>query len=89
MDKILFSKSALGPSQLLFRGDRGSFSGGKRPRREDDNSHPSGEDRKNAWSDTSTPPIHLHDMDRGYAHFLLYFELRLALLHGKKAVTDQ
>ena len=88
-DKILFSKSALRPSQLLFRGDKGSVPGGKRPGRKDDHSHSSDEDDMNAWSDTSTPPIRLHDMDTGFTHFLLHFGLRLALLHGKQAVTDQ
>lgn len=37
------------------------------------------------------PPIRLHDVDRGFTFFflLLYFELGLVTLHGKRAVTDQ
>jgi hypothetical protein len=41
-------------------GTRGSLPGEKRPEREADHSPPSSAEVKNAWSYTSTPPIHLH-----------------------------
>jgi hypothetical protein len=39
-----------------------SFPGVKRPGREADHSLPSSAEVKNAWSYTSTPPIHLHSV---------------------------
>lgn len=91
-DKILlFSKtsiSALGPAQPLFREDKGSVPGRKRPKRDLDHSHPSRAEDKNEWSERSTPPIRLHDVDRDFTLALLYFGLRLVTLHGKQAATD-
>jgi hypothetical protein len=43
-------------------GTGGSFSGGKAAGREADHSLPSSAGIKNAWSYTSTSPIHLHDV---------------------------
>jgi hypothetical protein len=43
-------------------GTRGFFLGVKRPARETDHSPPSSAEVKNAWSCTSTPPVHLHDV---------------------------
>lgn len=42
----------------------GSFTGEKRPGREDDRPSPSSTDIMYEWSYTSTPPICLHSVDR-------------------------
>jgi hypothetical protein len=55
------SKPALGPTQPPIQWVPGVlFIGTKRPGREADHSPPSNADVKNAWSYTSTPPIHFH-----------------------------
>jgi hypothetical protein len=57
------SSPALGPIQAPIQWVPGALSLGiKWPGRETDHSPPSGAEVKNAWSYTSTPPIHLHDV---------------------------
>jgi hypothetical protein len=53
------SVSEAHPASYLV-GNRGSFPGVKRPEREADHSPPSSAEVKNAWSYTSTTPIHPH-----------------------------
>jgi hypothetical protein len=53
-----------GPPSLLSNGYQEGLSlGAKRPGREADHSPPSSAEVKNAWSYTSTPPLHLHGVE--------------------------
>jgi hypothetical protein len=60
-------------------GTGGSFSRGKRPGCETDNSPPSSAKVKNAWSYTSTPPIRLHGVvltsEEGKLYLCLYLDV--------------
>jgi hypothetical protein len=49
---------------LFFNEYQGSFPDVNQPEREVDHSNPSGAEVKKEWSYTSTPPIHLHGVDR-------------------------
>jgi len=53
-----------GPATLLFSGYPGSFPGVTRTVREVDHSPPSSAEVKNGYSDTSTPAVCLHGVDR-------------------------
>jgi hypothetical protein len=57
------SRLALGPTQPPIQWITGALSlGVKQPGHEADHSPPFIADINNAWSDTFTPPIHLHGM---------------------------
>ena len=51
-------------SSSISTGYRNNFPGVKRPGCEDDHSPPSGDEVKNEWSYTSTPPTGLPSVDR-------------------------
>jgi hypothetical protein len=58
---ITMSRLALGPTQPPIQWMPGALSlGVKQPGCEADHSPPSSAKVKNAWSYTSTPPVHLH-----------------------------
>jgi len=58
MSRIYYSTNL--KYSLLSTGYRGLLPGVKRPGREADHSPPYGDEFKNAWSYTSTPPIRIH-----------------------------
>jgi hypothetical protein len=81
------SRLDLGPTQPPIQWVLGTLSlGAKRPGREADPSPPSSAEVKNAWSYTSSPPIHLHSVvqvknAQGQLYFLtLYPEFNRLLI---------
>jgi hypothetical protein len=65
---------------LFFNEYQGSLPEVNQPKREVDHSTPSGAEVKKEWSYTSTPPIHLHGVDREnfiFNYFFLFFGFML------------
>ena len=58
-------RNVLGPHSLLFNGYRDSFLGVKQLGHDVNQWTPPSAGANNEWSYTSTPPIRLHDIDRG------------------------
>jgi len=63
------SRSALGPTSLLFNGYRASSPGIRRPGHDVNHSPPSSTEAKNEWSYASTPPVRLRDVDSKHFTF--------------------
>jgi hypothetical protein len=68
---------------LFFNEYQGSFPEVNQPRREADHSTLSGAETKKEWRYTSTPPIHLHGVDRENFTFI-FFCLFLVLCYNLK-----
>jgi hypothetical protein len=67
---------------LLFKGRRNSFTGTKRPARGADHSPTSTAEVTNEWSYTPSPPLRLHDADRGNRTFTFTFTCFCSWLSG-------
>jgi len=70
-----------GSSSLPRNGYRGSFLRIKQPGHEVDHSSPTSTKVNNAWSHTSTPPVHLHGVDSDNVIIFTYFHLFVIQIH--------